>query len=68
MAGPIDSIRSDKIEGLNNLGPRYAWSEGQAYLYLDAVQFHDAKGGIICYYNPPVHSVGNQGSMPIWDQ
>ena len=61
MAGPIDSLRSDKIEGLKNLGPRYTWSEGQAYLYLDAVQFHDAKGGIICYYNPPVHSVGNPG-------
>ena len=61
MAGPVDIIRSDKVEGLNNVGPRYAWSEGQAYLYLDAVQFQDAKGGIICYYNPPVHSVGNPG-------
>ena len=61
MAGPIDIIRSDKVEGLNNVGQRYAWSEGQAYLYLDAVQFQDTKGGIICYYNPPVHSVGNPG-------
>ena len=61
MAGPIDSIRSGKIEGLNNLGPRYTWSEGQAYLYLDAVQFQGVKGGIICYDNPPVHSVGNPG-------
>ena len=61
MAGPIDSIRSGKIEGLNNLGPRYTWSEGQAYLYLDAIQFQGAKGGIICYDNPPVHSVGNPG-------
>ena len=40
---------------------RYAWSEGQTYLYLDAVQFRGAKGGIICYYNPPVHSVGTPG-------
>jgi enoyl-CoA hydratase/carnithine racemase len=61
MTGPIDIIRSNKVVGFDNLGPRYAWSEGQAYLYLDAVQFQDAKGGIICYYNPPVHSVGNPG-------
>jgi enoyl-CoA hydratase/carnithine racemase len=61
MAGPIDSIRSDKIEGLNNLGQRYTWSEGQAYLHLDAIEFKGARGGIICYYNPPVHSVGNPG-------
>jgi enoyl-CoA hydratase/carnithine racemase len=43
------------------LKQRYAWSEGQTYLYLDAVQFRGAKGGIICYYNPPVHSVGTPG-------
>jgi enoyl-CoA hydratase/carnithine racemase len=61
MAGPIDSLRSGKIRGLTHLGSRYEWSEGQAYLYLDAVQYRDAKGGIICYYNPPVHSVGNPG-------
>ena len=61
MAGPIDVIRSDKIKGLDNLGPRYTWSEGQAYLYLDAVRFQNTKGGIICYFNPPVHSVGNPG-------
>jgi enoyl-CoA hydratase/carnithine racemase len=61
MAGPIDSIRSDKTNGLNNLGPRYTWSEGTSYLYLDAIEFKGVKGGIICYYNPPVHSVGNPG-------
>ena len=61
MAGPIDSIRSNKIEGFNNLGPRYTWSEGKAYLYLDAIEFKGARGGIICYYNPPVHPVGNPG-------
>ncbi len=61
MAGPIDVIRSDKIKGFENLGPRYTWSEGQVYLYLDAVQFQGVRGGIICYYNPPVHSVGNPG-------
>jgi enoyl-CoA hydratase/carnithine racemase len=61
MAGPVDIIRSGKVEGLNYLGQRYAWSEGESYLYLDAVQFQDTKGGIICYHNPPVHSVGNPG-------
>jgi enoyl-CoA hydratase/carnithine racemase len=61
MAGPIDSIRSNTVERLTHLGSRYEWSEGQTYLYLDAVQFRGAKGGIICYYNPPVHSVGNPG-------
>ncbi len=61
MAGPIDVIRSEKVEGLENLGPRYTWSEGQAYLYLDAVQFQGVRGVIICYHNPPVHSVGNPG-------
>jgi enoyl-CoA hydratase/carnithine racemase len=61
MAGPINSIRSDKINGLNNLGTRYTWSEGTSYLYLDAIEFKGTRGGIICYYNPPVHSVGNPG-------
>ncbi|MFB0507150.1 MAG: enoyl-CoA hydratase/isomerase family protein [Thermodesulfobacteriota bacterium] len=61
MAGPIDSVRSDKIEGLKNLGPRHTWSERPASLYLDAIEFNGTKGGIICYYNPPVHSVGNPG-------
>lgn len=61
MAGPIDNIRSHKIEGFNNLGARYTWSEGEAYLYLDAIEFKGKRGGIICYYNPPVHSVGNPG-------
>lgn len=61
MAGPIDSIRSAQIEELNYLGSRYVWSEGTAYLSLDAIEFKGVKGGIICYYNPPVHPVGNQG-------
>jgi enoyl-CoA hydratase/carnithine racemase len=61
MTGSVDIIRSGKVEGLRNAGQRFGWSEGQAYLYLDAVQFRDAKGGIICYSKPPVHSVGNPG-------
>ena len=61
MAGPIDIIRAGRIEACNNLGNRYVWVEGQTYLYLDAVQFKGIKGGIICYSNPPVHSVGNPG-------
>jgi len=61
MAGPVDIIRSGKVEGLRNAGHRFEWSEGQASLCLDAVQFRDREGGIICYSNPPVHSVGNPG-------
>jgi enoyl-CoA hydratase/carnithine racemase len=61
MAGPIDSVRSDKVQGLTKVRTPYAWSEGQTYLSLDAVQFKGIGGCIICYYNPPVHSVGNPG-------
>ena len=61
MAGPLDSVRSAQIEGLIHLGSRYEWSEGAASLSLDAVEFKGVEGGIICYDNPPVHSVGNPG-------
>jgi enoyl-CoA hydratase/carnithine racemase len=61
MAGPIDTVRSGKIEGLTHLGSQYAWSKEAAYLYLDAIEFERVTGGITCYYNPPVHSVGNPG-------
>ncbi len=54
-------MRSGEVQGLKHVGTPYAWSEGQTYLYLDVVQYKGARGGIICYYNPPVHSVGNPG-------
>jgi len=61
MEGPIRIIRSDKIKGLNNLGPLYEWSEKKAYLIIDQVIFKGKSGAILCYYNPPVHQVGNLG-------
>ncbi|RTZ94538.1 MAG: hypothetical protein DSY91_00050 [Deltaproteobacteria bacterium] len=61
MAGPIDIFRSGKVKGLKNHGPVYAWEEGRASLFLDEITFEDARGGILCYYNPPVHQVGNPG-------
>jgi len=61
MKGPIRIVRSDKIEGLNNLGSLYEWSEGKAYLIIDQVTFKGKAGAILCYYNPPVHQIGNPG-------
>jgi enoyl-CoA hydratase/carnithine racemase len=59
MKGPIQLLRSGKINGLVSLGPIHEWSEGPAYLVLDQVSFNGNKGGVLCYYNPPVHQVGN---------
>ncbi len=61
MAGPIDIFRSGKIKGLRNEGTVYAWEDGRASLYLDEISYGGARGGILCYYNPPVHQVGNPG-------
>ncbi len=61
MAGPIDIFRTEKIKGVKNLGSVYAWEEGRASLFLDEITTGGAKGGILCYYNPPVHQVGNPG-------
>jgi enoyl-CoA hydratase/carnithine racemase len=59
MKGPITLLRSGKIEGMKNHGPLYEWSEGTAYLVIEKVSYKDVKGAILCYYNPPVHQVGN---------
>ncbi len=61
MKGPIGLVRSDKIEGYENLGPIYEWSEAGAYLTIDRVSFGGKTGAILCYFNPPVHQVGNPG-------
>ncbi len=61
MAGPIDIFRSGNLSGVENLGSVYAWEEGRASLFLDEITFGGKKGGILCYYNPPVHQVGNPG-------
>ena len=59
MKGPVSLVRSEKIEGYKNLGPIYEWSEGKAYLIIDRITFKGRGGAILCYYNPPVHQVGN---------
>jgi len=59
MKGPITLVRSGKIEGMKNHGPLYEWSEGTAYLVIEKVSYKGVKGAILCYYNPPVHQVGN---------
>ena len=61
MKGPIQLVRSDRIEGVTILGPIYEWSEGKAYLTIDQITYGGKKGAILCYYNPPVHQVGNPG-------
>ena len=61
MKGPIRLIRSDKVEGYENKGPIYEWQEGHAYLFIDKVDFEGKTGALLCYYNPPVHQVGNPG-------
>ena len=59
MKGPITLVRPGKIEGMKNHGPLYEWSEGTAYLVIEKVSYKGVKGAILCYYNPPVHQVGN---------
>ncbi len=61
MNGPMRILRSGSIKGMKNEGPVYAWKEGRASLYLDEITFGGLQGGILCYYNPPVHQVGNPG-------
>lgn len=61
MKGPVRLVRSDKIGGCENQGPIYEWSEGKAYLTIDRVSFRGKAGAILCYFNPPVHQVGNPG-------
>ena len=61
MKGPVGLVRSDKIGGYKNLAPIYEWSEEKAYLTIDRVSFRGKAGAILCYFNPPVHQVGNPG-------
>jgi enoyl-CoA hydratase/carnithine racemase len=59
MKGPLKLLRSGKIKGLVNFGPIYEWFEGPIYLVIDEISFQGEKGAFLCYYNPPVHQVGN---------
>jgi len=61
MKGPISLVRSGKLEELKNLGPIYEWAQKDASLPIDKVSFKGKLGALLCYYNPPVHQVGNPG-------
>lgn len=61
MRGPIRLVRSDQISGYQNQGPLYEWSEGKTYLMIDKIKFGKKPGALLCYYNAPVHQVGNPG-------
>ncbi len=61
MKGPIRLVRSDRIADYKNISPIYEWSEGKTYLTIDQVTFKGVAGAVLCYYNPPVHQVGNPG-------
>lgn len=60
MEKSLRLIRSDKIAAYKNLANLYEWRDGKAYLIIDRVSFKGKNGAILCYYNPPVHQVGNQ--------
>ncbi len=61
MKGPGGLIRSHAIPGYENKGPLHEWAEGKAYLLIDHVLYKGKAGAVLCYYNPPVHQVGNPG-------
>jgi enoyl-CoA hydratase/carnithine racemase len=61
MKGPIRLIRSGKISKYKNLRPIYEWSASKAYLFVDQINYAGKLGSILCYFNPPVHQVGNPG-------
>jgi enoyl-CoA hydratase/carnithine racemase len=61
MREPLNLIRSDRINGYENKGALFEWSEGKALLSIDRVAYGGKPGALLCYSNPPVHQVGNPG-------
>lgn len=61
MKGPINLVRSNEIADYINIKPIYEWTEDKAYLVIDQISYKQKPGAILCYYNPPVHQVGNPG-------
>lgn len=61
MKGPEVAVRSNQINGYRNIGPLFEWREKAGYLIIDEVEFKGVRGAVLCYYNPPVHQVGNPG-------
>ncbi len=61
MKGPINLVRSNEIADYINIKPIYEWTEDKTYLVIDQISYKQKPGAILCYYNPPVHQVGNPG-------
>ncbi len=61
MKGPAALIRSTQLHGYKNKYSVYEWKEKDAYLLIDSVNYKGKDGAVLCYYNPPVHQVGNPG-------
>ena len=61
IKGPLRLVRSDKVERYQVTQTIFEWIEGNTYLTIDQVDYKGKKGAILCYYNPPVHQVGNPG-------
>jgi enoyl-CoA hydratase/carnithine racemase len=61
MKGPINLVRSNEIAGYINITSIYEWTEDKTYLVIDQISYKQKTGAILCYYNPPVHQVGNPG-------
>ena len=59
MKAAILLLRSGKVEGMKDHGSLYEWSEGNAHLAVENVSYKGVKGAILCYWNRPVHQVGN---------
>lgn len=59
MQGPARLVRASEVPGYRNHGSFYEWAEGKAYLIIDSIKFNETPGALLCYYNPPVHQVGN---------
>jgi enoyl-CoA hydratase/carnithine racemase len=59
MRGPLKLLRSGKIKDLTGVGPIHEWMEGSSYVVIDEIDFRGKRGAALCFYNPPVHQVGN---------
>ncbi|MDP7112757.1 MAG: enoyl-CoA hydratase/isomerase family protein [Myxococcota bacterium] len=61
MSDPAKMLRAATVDGLVRGETLHAWSEGNAGLVADAVEYRGTPGVLLAYTNPPVHQVGNPG-------
>ncbi len=60
MKGPAQLVRSGKIPECKDLAGLFEWGKAKATLPPTAAPYRGKFGAILCYYNPPVHQVGNR--------